>query len=107
MRILTVAPLAAALAAPLAAHAQDAARGRALYETRCIACHSTSVHNRSARKATDFEGVRAQVVRWSREAGSPWTAEEIDDVSVYLNELYYRFPCPRTICRSEARAARG
>lgn len=97
--------LAAALAAPLAAHAQDSARGKALYETRCIECHSTSVHNRAARKASDFERLRAQVVRWSREALTPWTAEEIDDVTVYLNDLYYGFPCPKTVCRAQARAA--
>ena len=93
------------LAASLSANAQDPARGKELYETRCVGCHSKSVHNRASRKARDFEGVRAEVSRWNRELGGVWRAEEVDDVSVYLNERYYKFQCPQSVCKVDKRAA--
>ena len=76
----------------------DAERGRILYETRCSACHASSVHQRSARKAKSFDSLRAQVLRWSVETGGSWSAGEIDDLTLYLNQRYYRFPCPPTLC---------
>ena len=80
--------------------AGDAVRGQMLYETRCLACHERSVHQKSARKAKSFEGVRAQVLRWSAEVGGLWSADEIDDVTLYLNERYYRYPCPEKLCKA-------
>jgi mono/diheme cytochrome c family protein len=91
---LSLAPVPWAQAAP------DAERGKILYETRCSACHANSVHNRDARKAKSFDAVRAQVLRWSAESGSKWSGDEIDDVTLYLNQRYYRFPCPPGLCKS-------
>jgi mono/diheme cytochrome c family protein len=89
------------------AAAADPGRGGMLYETRCIACHASSVHQRSARKAKSFDDVRAQVVRWSNEVGGNWSGDEIDDVALYLNRRYYRFPCPQSVCKAnEASLAR-
>lgn len=82
------------------AHGADAERGRAFYEARCGLCHGTGVHVREARKATSFEGIRTQVARWNTELGGTWSADEIDDVTVYLNNRYYFFPCPESVCRS-------
>ena len=106
---VTIATLAATLAFPAVAQPAPPApgapeRGRALYETRCIACHERSVHQREARRATDFASLRAEVARWSATSGGEWRDEEIDAVSAYLNERYYRFACPPAICRSPARA---
>ena len=84
-----------------AAIAADPVRGSALYETRCLACHASSVHKPGARKAKSFDGLRAQVLRWSAEAGGNWSADEIDDVTLYLNERFYRFPCPQIVCRAD------
>ncbi|MEO5676841.1 MAG: hypothetical protein ABIQ84_04775 [Usitatibacter sp.] len=28
-----------------------------------------------------------------------WTGEEVDDVSLYLNGKYYRYPCPPRVCK--------
>ena len=83
----------------LPAAAADVERGRNLYETRCNVCHATGVHIRQVRKATTFEGIREQVVRWNRELGGAWGMEEIDDVTVFLNDRYYFFRCPASVCR--------
>lgn len=81
---------------PLAA--ADAARGQALYESRCGGCHTRSVHQRESRKATTFAGVLAQVSRWNSSLGGAWNAEDIADVAVYLNQRYYKHPCPDSTC---------
>ena len=111
--LIIAAGVAAVAAVPLAAlvmaspaSAADIGRGRILYDSRCTTCHTTGVHTRPSRKATDFAGIRAQVERWNRELGGAWGREEIDDVSVYLNDLYYGYRCPETVCRAGA-AYRG
>jgi mono/diheme cytochrome c family protein len=94
-------PVVLALCAlPLAgtAAAADAARGRALYEAHCGACHGESVHGRPHREARDFDAVRGWVRRWSMNLGLAWTDAEIDDVAAHLNERFYRFPCPSRAC---------
>jgi hypothetical protein len=30
--------------------------------------------------------------------GGAWKDAEVDDVTTYLNELYYKYPCPPAIC---------
>jgi hypothetical protein len=92
-------PARAAQAAPAAD------RGRALYEARCEGCHDRSVHQRSARIARDYAGVRAAVVRWDRELGALWRPDEIDAVTRHLNALYYRFPCTGPACVPERASA--
>lgn len=87
--------------------AADAARGSVLYETRCNACHDRSVHNRAARKAKSFDALRAQVQRWSTEVGGSWSAQDIDDLTLYLNERYYRFKCPHGVCKASQASAAG
>lgn len=99
VRLIPLAVLGLALAQPFAAAGADAERGRALYETRCDGCHAESVHGRARREASSFESIRGWVRRWSGNLGLKWTAEEIDDVTVYLNGRYYRFACPPAACK--------
>ena len=97
-----IAALVLGLAGGYAAQAAaDAERGKVLYETRCIACHTSSVHNRDARKAKSFAALRAQVLRWSAEIGGNWSADEVDDVTRYLNQRYYAYPCPVSVCKAD------
>lgn len=104
MRITTVLLLGCVLAgstASTAALAASITRGKSLYETKCHACHDRSVHNRKARKAKSFEAIRKEVVRWDDALGGGWTKEDVDDVTVYLNETYYRFRCPESMCTQQ------
>ena len=99
MRTLALALAAcAALAVLPAATGADRDRGMALYESRCNACHATSVHNRATRKAGNFAEVREWVMRWNVYLGSDWGPSEIDDVTRYVNEKFYGFPCPTDVC---------
>jgi hypothetical protein len=86
------------------ADAADFERGKLLYSARCVGCHDKSVHQRDARKALTTEGIRAQVRRWDAFLGGAWREEEVNDVTLYLNDLFYRYPCPPAVC-PEGKAA--
>lgn len=99
-----IASLAAALtvaASSAFAQSPEIGRGRALYEIRCGLCHDRSVHQRDARIAKSFAQIRSAVMRWDRELGAAWRGDEIDAVSRYLNDRYYHYACPPSVCGSE------
>jgi mono/diheme cytochrome c family protein len=77
------------------AHAEsetERSRGEMLYSTHCIACHTTHVHWRDQRLATDWASLNRQVRRWQSNTSLNWNEEDIEAVSGYLNALYYHFP---------------
>ena len=78
----------AALVGP-GAHAQS--RGELLFSTHCIFCHTTQVHWRDKRLATDWTSLRFQVRRWQDNAGLAWNEADIREVTMYLNESIYRY----------------
>ena len=87
-------------AAPL--RAADLARGQALYETHCIACHSEKVHWRDKSLVRSWADLRGQVTRFQGIAGQEWSEQEIDDVAAYLNRQFYRMQCPVPGCGGAA-----
>lgn len=76
----------------------DPQRGRMLYETQCSLCHDSVLHLREPRLARNFDDIRTQVKRWSTAAGAQWGPEEVEDVTDYLNAIFYRYPCPDGAC---------
>ena len=66
-------------------------RGELLYATHCIACHTSEMHWRDNRVATDWPSLKAQVRRWQGVASLAWTERDILEVTQYLNESIYRF----------------
>ncbi len=86
--------LIAAAVTGASAQSPIAQRGRQLYETNCTLCHQQSVHSRPNRVARSMDDVRGYVKRWSGAAGLNWSIEDIDEVSLYLNERFYRFVSP-------------
>lgn len=101
-RPLLAAALAAASALGCAGTASTAtttaqaqpypARGELLYNTHCIACHTTQMHWRDNKQATDWQGLEAQVRKWQRTAGLAWSDADIADVARYLNSTIYKYP---------------
>ena len=72
--------------------ARDTARGELLYSTHCISCHTTQVHWREKKIATDWSTQQAQVRRWQDNTGLAWSNEDIAQAARYLNAIYYRYP---------------
>ena len=108
-RIAATCAFACAFAAALApaAGAADLERGRALYELRCGACHTESVHGRAHRVAKDLADVRRWVRRWNESLAIGWTEPDIDDVAAYLNATYYKFDCATSACSAVSMATRA
>ena len=88
-----VLPVACVLswAALLGVPAAAQSRGELLYTTHCVACHTTEVHWRDRRLATDWDSLQAQVARWQAIGFLAWSDDDIVAVTKYLNESYYGF----------------
>jgi len=84
--------LAATCAAASAQNQPAPSRGQLLYSTHCIACHSSQVHWRDRRLATDWDTLKAQVRRWQSNMGLRWSDDDIVEVTRYLNDAIYRYP---------------
>ena len=72
----------------------DPRRGELLYDTACLACHTTQPHWRDKRIVQSWPALLAEVSRWQRVAGQNWSDAEIRDVADYLNRRFYKLPAP-------------
>jgi len=70
----------------------DAARGKQLHNSRCLACHDGRVYTRPDRKVKSIEGLIGQVRRCDRQLGTQLERGQRNDLVKYLNDTYYRFP---------------
>jgi len=108
LRSLVATALVALL--PSAAQAADAGRGRELYESACIGCHGRSVHARAPSSVRTCAELRATVARFADIQGRNWDAEDLDDVTAWLNLRYYGLPmhegrCVTSLAGGRARRA--
>ena len=80
----------AMLAAP--AFAQDAQRGRTLYETHCLACHYERIHKRDPSRSLvrSIAQLRLEVAQRAAFTGHRFTIEDLDDIAEHLNRTHYR-----------------
>jgi mono/diheme cytochrome c family protein len=75
------------------AHAQDARRGRQLYETHCFSCHYERVHERAPERSRvhSLKALREEVALRAGLAGQHFTREDLADIVAYLDQSHYRF----------------
>ncbi len=73
---------------------RDASRAELLYSTHCITCHTTQVHWRDKKLATDWKSLQSEVRRWQGASGLKWSKQDIAEVARYLNRLHYHYPVP-------------
>jgi mono/diheme cytochrome c family protein len=84
--------MSAGLVALLAAFsAQAQSRGELLYSTHCIGCHTTKMHWRDNRAATDWAGIVVQVGKWQSANSLSWNQQDVVAVARYLNDSFYHF----------------
>jgi len=96
------------VAAPAAGQGSrtDETNGELIYSTYCIACHTSQVHWREKRLATDWTSLKFQVSRWQANVGLGLGDDDVAAVAKYLNGLYYHFPATDTKQSGEADAMR-
>jgi mono/diheme cytochrome c family protein len=80
--------------------------GELLYSTYCVACHTTQIHWREKKLATDWASLKFQVRRWQENLGLSLGEDDVAAVATYLNGLYYHFPATDTKQSGEADATR-
>lgn len=85
--------LAALLLAGAPALAQDAQRGRLLYETHCLSCHYERIHKRDPSRSSvrTFTQLRLEVAQRAANTGQRFTIADLDDIAEYLNRTHYKF----------------
>ena len=66
--------------------------GEALYSVHCNVCHSTQVHWRDNKLATDWGSLKDLVRRWQATAALAWSEADVVEVARYLNDTIYRHP---------------
>lgn len=91
---VTVAGWVAGLALMAAGGAQaaDQERGQALHDTFCVMCHAPAVYTRPDRLANTYLEVRQQVERWQGNARLRWSQSDIDAVTEYVVDRFYKIP---------------
>jgi len=85
--------LVALLALPASpAAAQDAQRGKELYDTHCLASHYERIHKRDPSRSLvkTLAQLRLEVAKRAASTGHRFTLEDLDDITEYLNRSHYR-----------------
>ena len=74
------------------AWAQDAQRGRLVYETQCLTCHYERIHKRDPSRSLirTIAQLRLEVAQRAANTGQRFTIEDLDDIAEYLNRSHYR-----------------
>ena len=75
----------------LPVQAFDIENGKTLHNENCVRCHNESQYTRENRIVNNFDELRTRVSQCELMAELAWFDEEIDDVTVYLNNSYYQF----------------
>jgi mono/diheme cytochrome c family protein len=76
----------------LPAMAQDAGRGKALYETHCLACHYERIHKRDPSRSLvrTFPQLQLEVAQRAAYTGQRFTRDDLEDIAAYLDRSHYK-----------------
>jgi mono/diheme cytochrome c family protein len=88
-QLLALGTLAGALVVTSPTRAES--RGELLYSTHCISCHTSQMHWRDKKRATNWNSLKTEVRRWQGNAMLEWSDKDILEVTHYLNNSFYRF----------------
>lgn len=77
----------------------DAAKGKGLYDAKCVGCHvslvggnGTALHTRPNRRVKTPEGLLAQVKMCNQQLDARLSPEQIKDIVAYLYQAFYVKP---------------
>jgi len=66
--------------------------GELMTDATCTSCHVPNDFTKPERKAQDYRGIHWWVNACNQAMNTAWFPEEVDDVTAYLNQQYYKFP---------------
>lgn len=68
----------------------DPVRGMEVHKV-CLDCHGTELYTSQNRKIKSLAALRKDVVRWGDYYAPALSAQDVDDVTAYLNRDFYKF----------------
>ncbi len=71
--------------------ANDIANGKTIYDKNCKGCHTTAIHTRPDRIIFSKRALSKRIKFCERMAGAHWSEQQLNDVTEYLNETFYKF----------------
>lgn len=74
------------------AAATDENSGEALHQANCSKCHGTDIYTKADRKVTSFKALASRVAMCDANIGSQLFPEDLDKITTYLNDNFYKFP---------------
>lgn len=72
--------------------ATDENSGEALHQANCSKCHGTDIYTKADRKVTSLEALASRVAMCDANIGSQLFPEDLDKITTYLNDSFYKFP---------------
>ena len=76
----------------------DSAKGEALHEEHCVACHASmtggkpdTLYTREKRRVNSLSALAKQVRRCEQSLGLRWFDDQVDGVTAYLDDRFYHF----------------
>jgi cytochrome c553 len=69
----------------------DTTKGKQLHEAGCISCHGSEVYTRKNRRVKSVEGLIGQVHNCNNNLSRSYNDAQLNDLTKFLNETYYKF----------------
>jgi len=69
----------------------DAAKGKAVHDKQCVACHDNSVYTRANRRIKSPEALIGQVNNCVRQTSLKLDRDQVNDLVKHLDESFYKF----------------
>ena len=66
-------------------------RPRRKLHKKCLDCHGTGVYAPDRRKITSLKALRKDVKRWGTYYAPALSEQEVEDITVWLNAMFYKF----------------
>ncbi len=75
----------------LPVQAVDIENGKTLHNENCVRCHNETPYTRENRIVNSLDELHTRISQCELSAELAWFDEEINDVTAYLNNAFYRF----------------
>ncbi|MFA7293446.1 MAG: hypothetical protein WC023_14505 [Rhodocyclaceae bacterium] len=89
-KVLYVSALIMLLAGCADAPKGDPVRGMEVHKA-CLDCHGTGLYTSENRKIKSVDALRKEVVRWGDYYSPGFSEKDVDDMTAYLNQDFYKF----------------
>jgi mono/diheme cytochrome c family protein len=89
-RPLLVAILLSLISLPALSLTGDPKRGEKLH-AKCLDCHGTGLYAPEKRKINSMKALRKDVKRWGTYYAPALTEQEVEDITAWLNQEFYKF----------------